>query len=449
MRDELGLDLLADVRTILKHSRFVIRTDSALQSPLEPDVASTTEDEDGTSSDGTDELEQVILEMGHGYPEVHRVAGEEFIQVMTSVAHPPAWTPSIYNYRVGEWVSVARPGSFFGDIAFVVHLFPSGRHRTPSLTVACIQRDCERGHADRGELLVLPTSKIVAKDDPPAGELGRLKFWADERGDKYTRKGLLLRNFLPWELRRDGVDGAPLTLTADQAACFEACIDDEFLHDLSLNTINLPKSVTPMTTFASPIPGEVVLVNGHQAITQAPVVLVGQETTPYWWVHSMNTREGFVVHRDYLLKRHEVGAQVWSFLLRDTATVISYDAFKEETCICWGQAEATVHPNTLRSPLVGLSFDDFPGYPRLIHIFLRQLRFRKTLVPLFFQRPVFVVGSRITDVKGHLMTVQRIERVSAIEAKVRPLDSGIKLHLYDSANSKEYDVDYDEVRDAE
>jgi hypothetical protein len=262
----------------------------------------------------------------------------------------------------------------------------------------------------------------------------------------------LIRRFFPWELRKDGADGAPLSLPEEQRLHFLACIDDDFSRNNPLILTSMP-SAALRNPFAEPICGEVVLVNGHRSLVQGAFD-IGTDTTRCYAVYSMNVRESFVARSDHLLRHHEVGSKVWSFLMRDTAVVESYDAFKEEVGIRWErqglkQTQAVVHPSTLRSPLVGMPRDGSSAFPRLFDNFLRQLRFRETLTHLFFQRPVVVVGPRVMDVKAHHMTVKRIQRVGAMTARDFPFDSGIKLELYNPVQQKDYYVDYDEVRDAE
>jgi hypothetical protein len=472
MRDELRLDLLRDVLRIVGGSRLVVRTSSRTQSPMEPDASSAMDYEDEVESVRTDEEEEVILEMGDGQPRVHRVVGEEFRQVMISLAHPPGWNPFVHEYRVRDWVCVARPGVYFGDVGLVVAVgIKDDRRRR--LIVALTPRKRDREEVYRKQFARPPLHHKLASMDTArehSGAFDKVRYWIDDQGDKYTEKGLLLLPFFPWELRKDGVDGGLIRLTAEQDMHFDQCVDERLLDALSdtvpdsaIDPALLALSGTkPFGLVRPPVArrcsvltsGEQVLVNGHRAVAETRVRVDGYGNAPYWLVLSTNTTEKYVVHEEYTVKYHKVGDRVRSLLSEAQGTVVSFNAMTQEVGVCWGEGgqteETTASCTEVRSTLFSLHSTGEPT--RCIDVYLRgdtQQRLKRCLPQSLLNREVYVASTAIPDVKGHRMLVHEMLRVNDSVAKDRPFDSGVTVCVRDQVTLRQHFVDYHDVQDSQ
>jgi hypothetical protein len=86
----------------------------------------------------------------------------------------------------------------------------------------------------------------------------------------------------------------------------------------------------------------------------------------------------------------------------------------------------------------------------LIERFLHGLDFARTSVHLWKDRYVYVVGNE--KLKAHVMEVRKVDRVHNSIATGAPLESGVKLTLYDDnvvTGQHTYVVDYNLVHDYE
>jgi hypothetical protein len=87
-------------------------------------------------------------------------------------------------------------------------------------------------------------------------------------------------------------------------------------------------------------------------------------------------------------------------------------------------------------------------YKPLIEPFLKQLKWGDTLTYLWLRRAVYVIGN--PRVKGHIMEVWDITRVSNSVARAAPLSSGVIVTVYDENvvdGKQTWLVDYDMVQD--
>jgi hypothetical protein len=84
----------------------------------------------------------------------------------------------------------------------------------------------------------------------------------------------------------------------------------------------------------------------------------------------------------------------------------------------------------------------------VIEQFLKGLDFARTSVRLWIDRCVYVVGNE--KLKAHIMEVRKVDRVHNSVAMESPLESGVRLMLYDDnivTGQHTWVVDYDSVRD--
>ena len=60
--------------------------------------------------------------MGTGYPTFYKALGEEFSQMFQCLSNPSPFydTPDIFS--VGEWVCISSPGTYWGDVGFILFL---------------------------------------------------------------------------------------------------------------------------------------------------------------------------------------------------------------------------------------------------------------------------------------------------------------------------------------
>jgi hypothetical protein len=87
-------------------------------------------------------------------------------------------------------------------------------------------------------------------------------------------------------------------------------------------------------------------------------------------------------------------------------------------------------------------------YELLIEQFLKRLKLGEMLTSLWLTRSVYVIGH--PRVKGHVMEVRNVTRMSDSEARAAPLSSGLILTVYDENvvdGKQTWLVDYDMVRD--
>jgi hypothetical protein len=112
----------------------------------------------------------IVLSMGTGQPIFYRIVGQEFEQTLLALTHPPAFHNSSDSFSVGEWVCIACPGTYWGDVGLVWSM--SDDEDTYCITVLLVpQITDEVDQATYSNTFVRPPLREELRphtsDDPP------------------------------------------------------------------------------------------------------------------------------------------------------------------------------------------------------------------------------------------------------------------------------------------
>jgi hypothetical protein len=196
---------------------MVIRSDGTdIQEELSAQGASLPEDCDS------------VLFVGEGVACVRRVYGDEFDQCLQLLAYPHTPLCDLSYYPVGEFVSISKPGQYFGDVGCVVA--HGKEHNMDSVLLLLPPRllDPADAHSEHWYNALTLWPPIVT---PSASFLQAIQQSTERKcvggydflfyaGQWYTKDGLVGREVHLHELRTTMADGVPLTVAADVAALF-------------------------------------------------------------------------------------------------------------------------------------------------------------------------------------------------------------------------------------
>jgi hypothetical protein len=160
---------------------------------------------------------------------VVRVAGDEFSDCFRSLVNPPDFEAELDDFPVGNWVSIARMGSYFGDTACIL------AHRHSVIFVATLVRMCTDAdlmdaaycpHVLRPPLIGLRGGASEGTEDIEQISIGEIECTKEGNGPQrmFTKSGLRVLAYYPWELRRESADGGPLSLTEREALLFRQAL---------------------------------------------------------------------------------------------------------------------------------------------------------------------------------------------------------------------------------
>jgi hypothetical protein len=160
--------------------------------------------------------------MGTGQPIFYRIVGQEFEQTLLALTHPPTFHNSSDSFSAGEWVCIARPGTYWGDIGLVWSV--SDDEDMDRITVLLVPRITDEvNQATYSNTFVRPPLREELRphtsDDPPLFTENGEGTWVSGR-DRMTKNGMVLKSLAPWELRKNMVDGRDLHLLPLQDAHF-------------------------------------------------------------------------------------------------------------------------------------------------------------------------------------------------------------------------------------
>jgi hypothetical protein len=160
---------------------------------------------------------------------VVRVAGDEFSDCLQSLVNPPSLEAELDDFPVGNWASVARMGSYFGDTACIV------AHRHSVIFVATLLRMCSEAdlmdtaycpQVLRMPLIGLWDGVSGVTDDIEEISFGEIKCTQEREAPQrmFTKSGLRVMAYHPWELRKESADGSPLSLSEQEAQAFRQAL---------------------------------------------------------------------------------------------------------------------------------------------------------------------------------------------------------------------------------
>jgi hypothetical protein len=98
MTGDKELELYDDVEALIADCPVVVREDTSIKEWNE---------------------EYIVLSMGTGYPTFYKALGTEFLQILRCLSYPPTFHSTPHAFSVGEWVCIARPGTYWGDIGLI------------------------------------------------------------------------------------------------------------------------------------------------------------------------------------------------------------------------------------------------------------------------------------------------------------------------------------------
>jgi hypothetical protein len=170
---------------------------------------------------------------------VVRVAGDEFSDCLQSLGNPPNCEAEQDDFPVGNWASIARMGSYFGDIACIL------AHRYNVIFVATLVRMCSDAdlmdkaycpHVLRMPLIGLRGAVSGGTQDIEEISFGEIECTKEADGPQrmFTKSGLRVMAYHPWELRRERADGSPLSLTEREAQLFRQALPANLTESMPL-----------------------------------------------------------------------------------------------------------------------------------------------------------------------------------------------------------------------
>jgi hypothetical protein len=254
---------------------------------------------------------------------VVRVCGDEFSDCVQSLVCPPEFKTALDDFPVGNWVSIARMGSYYGDIGRVI------AHQDKVIFVATLMR--MRSEAQEFDVNYAPHMLRM----PQAGlwpapatateniEVGGIECTQERDGLRriFTKSGIRVMVYHPWELSMASPDGSPLKLTDRQARWFQEGLPSEYVE-------SMPPVQTPHFPF---LVGERVrLFDCAGLLLQQGIML--DEDTPAWRVYEEEGRAYCLVPAKRLIKEHTF-EQVFYPALGENVDLISCDYFRCEAKI--------------------------------------------------------------------------------------------------------------------
>jgi hypothetical protein len=271
--------------------------------------------------------DRIVLSIGTGHPTFYKILGEEFVQTLRCLACPPStFYTKPDSFSLDEWVSIGRPGTYWGDVGLVHSL--SDEEDEECITILLVPRITDdenmvgylQGHVRP------PLQKDVwphSSDDPSSGR------------PRITKDGLLMRSFAPWELRKDTVEGGKLYLLPMQEAHFRRVLPPE-------DWPRMPPVFDPRGHFMR---GERVRVAGHNGIIAGFDKSVAPEHDAFPLprctlfyaelerVYSETWKEHVYCHPSFIIKQHKEKDTVFSLALKENVVVVESNYLKEVVII--------------------------------------------------------------------------------------------------------------------
>jgi hypothetical protein len=298
----------------------------------------------------------VVLSMGTGEPVYYQIMGEEFQQVFLCLAHPPTFYDRPDLFSVNEWVCIARPGTYWGDVGLVRAL--SNDEDEDRVAVLLVPRMVDKVNQAAFDAAFVRTGLMVdlwphTSDDLPLITEDGEETWILGK-ERMTKEGMVLRTFAPWELRKDMVDGSDLSLLPAQR--------DHFRRLLPLERWPCMPPVRDLRRHF--IRGERVLAAGHNGFLAGWDRSVGpghpafpnRRNLVYAEMERIysETCKGYIMcHPSFIIKQHKEGDTVFSFGVNENVVILECDYLKQEVKI---QLRATAARRYKKEALVSRCF---------------------------------------------------------------------------------------------
>jgi hypothetical protein len=215
--DEDQIALLQSLEALVECTPMLIRSD-------------TNDIKEDLTAQGTalpEDCDSVFF-VGEGAACVRRVYGDEFDQCLQLLAFPHIPVCDLSHYPVGEFVSISKPGQYFGDVGCVVAHDKERNMDSVLLLLPPRIFDPADALSERWYNILTLWPPVAT---PSIGFLQALQQSLDRKclgtyeflwfADQwFTKDGLVGREFHLHELRTTMADGMPLTVAADVAALF-------------------------------------------------------------------------------------------------------------------------------------------------------------------------------------------------------------------------------------
>jgi hypothetical protein len=266
------------------------------------------------------------------YGTIVRVCGDEFSDSFQSLVCPPVFTTELDAFPVGNWVTIARMGSYFGDVGCVIAhdfgvIFVATQMRMHSeaqeLDATYAPLLLRMPHIGFGDVAVL------MDENKEELEIGGIACIRERHGLErtFTMSGMRVMGYHPWELRIDRADGFPLTVIDQQAQFFQQGLPSERV-----------ESMPPVKDSPYPyefISAERVRLDCKTGLLMKKLVMLDVDTLAWEVYHTddnMNMKACWTVPEKRLKKEHTF-EQAFHPLLAENVDLLSCDYFRGEAKI--------------------------------------------------------------------------------------------------------------------
>jgi hypothetical protein len=266
---------------------------------------------------------------------VVRVAGDEFSDCLQCLVNPPHVEAELDDFPIGNWASIARMGSYFGDTACIL------AHRHSVIFVVTLVRMCSEADlldaAYCPQVLQMPLIGLrdgVSEETEDIEEIsiGEIECTKEGNGIQrmFTKSGLRVMAYYPWELRRESADGAPLSLTKWEAQLFQHALPDYLTKSMPLSEEKVSLFSNSEWVQLSDSPG--LLAEGHFHLTSRSFML--DKDLSFREVYVEKSQLKCHIPEKRLLKEHTF-EQVFHIEHMQNVDLILVDYFRGEVKIQW------------------------------------------------------------------------------------------------------------------
>jgi hypothetical protein len=238
-------------------------------------------------------------------PYVCRVCGDEFLAALRSLLN---WTPcamDLDDFPVGNWASVARIGTYCGDIGCIIG------HRNGGIFVATLVRSCTKEEfVDEGYCPHVMRPPVIGvcdigdlTENREQIEFGQVQCIHECSGRRrtLTTSGLNVTCYRPWELRMASPDGSPLSLTEWQAEMFRMSLPAHFIASMPLPKEELPRFSAGERVRLNDCPG---VLTGHWLSPPMTPSFQHDDESTLWQVYVPKRRSHCYIPVQRLIKEH-------------------------------------------------------------------------------------------------------------------------------------------------
>jgi hypothetical protein len=227
---------------------------------------------------------------------VIRVCGDEFVNCLQSLLSPPEPATVVDDFPVGNWISIARMGSHFGDINCII------AHHGGVIFIATIMRQSFQEYLEhpvwspqvlRSPLVNLSyalTLRVEGMGEITIGEMECMQE-PDSLCRIFMKSGLRVIAYYPWELRMLSANGSPLTINGLQENTFQKAGLPAHLIEF------MPPTKEKFLEFSPS--DRVRLCDGSGVVTSCAVI---NDETRVCWVYAEKHQIAFVIPESRLVR---------------------------------------------------------------------------------------------------------------------------------------------------